>query len=151
MGSDISGHSSFTPSEWKVVESSPLCKVLQHCHPPHHRMEEYTVHSGSNEDYQKHAKMFEHRRGHPQLVAGYYLKEENGESFCATKHQHRLFIEEIPIRLSDIEDVPFPDNLHLYSQCLGGLRELASSVGCFEVMEECIGVNAQGVVKVWMN
>lgn len=47
--------------------------------------------------------------------------------------------------------MPYPDYLHLYGQCLRGYAELAREVGFFVVEEEYIGVNEEGVVKVWLN
>jgi hypothetical protein len=95
--------------------------------------------------------MFVLRKNHSSLVAARYLVTESSGDFCSANHHQRLFIEKIPIRLSDIEHVPFPDFLHIYFQCLKGFQELSKQVGCFSIEEEYIGVNEKGVVKVWMN
>jgi hypothetical protein len=46
-----------------------------------------------------------------------------------------MFIEKIPIRLTDIEHIPFPDILHLYVQCLNGFELLAQKLGYFFEVE----------------
>jgi hypothetical protein len=50
-----------------------------------------------------------------------------------------------------LEDIPFPDVLHLLDACLRGFRELSSLVGFFRVDEDQVGVNERGQVKVWLS
>lgn len=81
------------------------------------------------------------RKDHAQLVAAPFLSSESSSDFCSSSYQQRLFIEKIPIRLSDIEHIPFPDFLHLYAQSLKGFQVLADRVGPFIVEEEFVGIN----------
>lgn len=60
-----------------------------------------------------------------------------------------MYTEHIPIRLSNIVHVPFPDVLHLYNQSLNGFHRLSKQLGCFKVNEDCIGINENHVAKVW--
>lgn len=55
------------------------------------------------------------------------------------------------MRLSNIEDIPYPDLLHLFDVCIKGFPQLAEVVGFFNVDEDQIGVNEKGQVKVWLN
>lgn len=41
--------------------------------------------------------------------------------------------------------------MHLYSQAFQGFSLLYKQVGGFNITEEMIGVNNEGVVKVWLN
>jgi hypothetical protein len=50
-------------------------------------------------------------------------------------------VERIPLRLSNIEDIPFPDVLHLLDHCLQGFKVLSGVVGFFHVDEDQVGVN----------
>jgi hypothetical protein len=84
-------------------------------------------------------------------VAALYLCSDSTSDFCASSYQERLFLEKTPIRLADIEHIPYPDFLHLYSQALRGFAELARHFGPFPVEEEYVGVNERGVAKVWAN
>jgi hypothetical protein len=66
-------------------------------------------------------------------VAALYLCLDSAKDFCSSNSQHRLFLEKTPIRLEDIEHIPYPDYLHLYSQSLHGFAELAQHFGPFPV------------------
>jgi hypothetical protein len=44
-----------------------------------------------------------------------------------------LYTENIPIRLSNIVHVPFPDILHIYNQALNGFHRLSRRLGYFKV------------------
>ena len=57
----------------------------------------------------------------------------------------------MPLRLSNIQDIPYPDIIHLYDHCIHGFEQLSSVVGYFSVDEDQIGINEKGQVKVWLN
>lgn len=42
------------------------------------------------------------------------------EEICATRHISLVYIEHIPSRLSDITDIPFPENLYVLKATLKG-------------------------------
>lgn len=50
-----------------------------------------------------------------------------------------------------MEKIGFPEILHVYSQCLKGFAELYDAAEYFPINEEMIGINTDGVVKVWLN
>ncbi len=52
-----------------------------------------------------------------------------------------MIIEKIPLRMSNIQDIPYPDVLHLLDVCIRGYRQLSDKVGFFAVDEDQIGVN----------
>lgn len=60
-------------------------------------------------------------------------------------------MERIPLTLSDVTDIPFPDILHVHHQSLSGYERLAKRYGNFPINEDCIGINNQNKVKVWHN
>ena len=62
-----------------------------------------------------------------------------------------IFVEQIPLRLSNMEDIPYPDSLHLYDATINGFGQLASEVNPFRIDEDQIGINGKGQVKVWCN
>lgn len=72
-------------------------------------------------------------------------------NLCSTTSNVGVFIEKIPIRLSDIEHIPLFDSLHIFSQCFHGYYQLSRYFGFFPVIEEMIGINEMGVAKVWVN
>ena len=62
-----------------------------------------------------------------------------------------IFVEQIPLRLSNMEDIPYPDSLHLYDATIHGFEQLAAVAMPFRIDEDQIGVNGKGQVKVWCN
>jgi hypothetical protein len=66
-------------------------------------------------------------------------------------HAAKIFVEKIPLRLSNVTDIPYPDVLHLYDVCINGFRQLSETVGFFSVDEDYIGVNEHGQARVWLN
>lgn len=68
---------------------------------------------------------------------------------CSKSYSGSIFTQHIPLRLSNIVHVPFPDVLHLYNQSLNGLSRLAKQVDYFRINEDCIGINENHVAKVW--
>jgi hypothetical protein len=70
---------------------------------------------------------------------------------CSTFYKGSIYLERIPVRLSQINEIPFPDVLHLYHQAFRGFAKLFDKVGYFEPTESLIGVNQQGIVKIWLN
>jgi len=81
------------------------------------------------------------RKNHPRVVSALFLHGQDSKDFCSTSYQQDIFIEKIPIRLSDVEHIPYPDCLHLYNQCLHGYKELTNFFGFFNVEEDYIGIN----------
>lgn len=55
------------------------------------------------------------------------------------------------MRLSNVENIPYPDVFHLYDSCINGYSQLANAVGFFSIDEDQIGINEKGKVKVWLN
>lgn len=53
--------------------------------------------------------------------------------------------------MSNIQDIPYPDVLHLLDACIRGYRQLSNKVGFFNVDEDQIGVNQKGQARVWLN
>lgn len=86
-------------------------------------------------------KMYELRRRNPLLVSAYYFESKVTEEFCSSHYKQSLYLERIPIRLMDVEHIPYPDCLHLYEVCLKGFAQLARTAGCFLVDESMIGIN----------
>ena len=52
-----------------------------------------------------------------------------------------MFVERIPFRLSNVDNIPYPDVLHLYDACLNGFPQLTNEVGYFSIDEDQIGIN----------
>ena len=62
-----------------------------------------------------------------------------------------IFLERIPLRLNEINDLQYPDTLHLVHSSLKGFQKLYKLFGNFSINENCIGINTDGRIKTWIN
>lgn len=85
------------------------------------------------------------------LVASRFFREETQRDMCSTFYKGSVYLERIPVRLAQINEIPFPDVLHLYHQAFRGFSKLFDKVGYFDPTEGMIGINQQGRVKIWLN
>ena len=54
-------------------------------------------------------------------------------------------------RLSEIKDIPYPDNLYLLMQSLEGYSRIFKHSHYFQVEEAQVCIDYQGKVKIWVN
>lgn len=73
------------------------------------------------------------------------------KEFCSTNYLGEVYIQHIPVRLSDITDIPFPENIYILKCSLIGFSQLYKNIGYFEVRDDHICIDKYGVVRVWMN
>lgn len=81
----------------------------------------------------------------------HYESIQNSNEFCSEFHSAYVYIEHIHIRLSNITDIPFPENIYIMRTALLGFQILYDIIGYFDVMEEHVCIDKYGAVKVWMN
>jgi hypothetical protein len=60
-------------------------------------------------------------------------------------------LEYISLRLSDIEDIPFPENLYVLFAALDGFEKIFYFLGYFVPREDMVCIDVNGKVKVWFN
>jgi hypothetical protein len=81
-----------------------------------------------------------------------YIKGFTRSFICqAGTPKNHIFIEHIPLRLSQITDIPFPENLYLLKACLKGFYYIFLHIHVLEIKEDHICLTEEGRVKVWMN
>lgn len=102
-------------------------------------------------EFQRYLEFFQWREREDCIVNTKYLNYELGRDFCNTSYTARVYVERIPVRLSDIEDIPFPENLYLLLSALDGLEKLYRSVGYFRPTEDLVCMDRDGRVKAWLN
>ena len=103
------------------------------------------------DDYQAYMDVCHFRNSFPELVSIKYLNEEHSKQLCAFTYHIKVYIERIPLRLSNITDIPFPENLFLLKEALKGLKILYEKVGGFRISEDMFCMSDEGIVKVWLN
>lgn len=85
------------------------------------------------------------------LVPVSHINQENLRKLCSLVYHLKVYIEPIPLRISNIKDVQFPENLYLLSRTLKGFKILYDKVGKFHITEDLVCINEEGIVKVWLN
>lgn len=150
MGNSQESLERFDTNDWlRVADSSNLVTLWQNKNNRNYHIEEHKVYTLDDNELQQELDLYYRRKHHPRWVAALYFQSENSEEFCVSRSVAHVFIEKIPLRLHDLRNLPLPDVIHCYDQCLRGFQELAKEYGCFRVHPQYIGVNEQGVVKVW--
>ena len=85
------------------------------------------------------------------LVNAFHYEPIGHKNLCSSFFGALVFIQHAPVRLSDITDIPFPENIYILKCVLLGFEKLYNSVGYFTVMEEHVCIDRAGHVRVWMN
>ncbi len=63
----------------------------------------------------------------------------------------KLYLEDVPLRLCHIKDIPFPENLYVLRQVLKGFQLIYENIGYIKPFEDLICITRKGVIKVWIN
>ncbi len=61
------------------------------------------------------------------------------------------YIKKVEVRLKEINDIPVDDSIYLFYACLKGFCALYEKIGAFQVEEDMIFIDRNGLVRVWMN
>lgn len=70
---------------------------------------------------------------------------------CSKTYSAKVYVEFIKTRLSDITDIPFPENLYVGLSMLEGYNKLYENISYFHIEENQVCVDMDGHVKVWIN
>jgi hypothetical protein len=63
----------------------------------------------------------------------------------------KVYVEHIRIRISEISDIPYPDNLYVLMEALDGFGKIHKHSKYFLIEESQICVDEYGNVKIWVN
>ncbi len=74
-----------------------------------------------------------YRRNEAHIVRVLHYEPKIVKEFCATSYMLNVYLEHCRSRLSDYEDVPYPDYLYCAMAMLDGYRKLFGKVGRFHV------------------
>ena len=80
-----------------------------------------------------------------------FIVQGNNSEFCSQTYVARVYIEHVIVRLSEINDIPFPDNLYVLMEALEGYAKIFEHSKYFVIEESQICVDATGSVKIWVN
>ena len=74
----------------------------------------------NEEEYQYYLKSLNWRHKQADVVNTKYFVENNKESICSHNYTARVYIEHPKIRLSEIGNIPFPENLYVLTAAMEG-------------------------------
>ena len=77
--------------------------------------------------------------------------EGNREGFCSNHYSANVYIEHVLTRLSEIRDIPCPDNLYVLMEALEGYAKVYEHSKYFLIEENQICVDEGGNIKIWVN
>lgn len=70
---------------------------------------------------------------------------------CSTLFKGLLYVQKVDLRLKEINEIPFPDQLYLTRAVLEGFKVLFEKLGSFDICEEMIFIDKRGRVRVWIH
>lgn len=73
------------------------------------------------------------------------------KEFCGASYMLDVYIEHCRSRLSDYEDIPYPDYLYCSLAMLDGYKKLYSKIKRFHVSESQVMIDEEGEIRVWLN
>ncbi len=68
--------------------------------------------------------------------------EENVSQFCTYQRKADVFIPHIPLRLDDVNDIPYPFDINLLKSAILGFQKLYDHVGYFKIREGQICIDS---------
>ncbi len=85
------------------------------------------------------------------MVRTKYIDLQNKKEFCSQSYMARVYIEHISVRISEIFDIPYPENLYIMMESLEGYSRIYHHSKFFFIEENQICVDEAGKVKIWVN
>lgn len=95
--------------------------------------------SHSASDLKRLTNLYLFRENHRYLVSTKQFRDSTADNSKEPYQLVSMFLERIPRRLSQVEQVGFSDALHIYDSSLNGFRTLFAKVGPFAIQEDMIG------------
>lgn len=148
MGTTKSSEGDFKAGEWRKLFSEGNVDVLENRADPRTKIMEHSFRASSEKEFKKASRLYKLRKDSPNIVATKF-QDYRSENCCASSYSGNVYTEWIPITLTHVVHLPFPDILHVYKQALDGADSLSNLKGCFNVNEDMIGVNTHDVAKIY--
>jgi hypothetical protein len=146
----------FNPSEWQPVDSPDIpeeygiYRTLRHVKTGE-KIDEYDFLWPSEEEHLYYLKSFNWRHRQSNVVNTRFISLSNHEEICSHSYMAKIYVEHVRVRISEISDIPFPDNLYVLMEALEGFSKIYEHSKYFEIEESQICVDEAGNVKVWIN
>jgi hypothetical protein len=105
----------------------------------------------NEEEFLYYLKSYNWRSRQENIVNSKFLLQKNKEEICSYSYMACIYVEHMKLRLSEINDIPYPDNLYMLMEALEGYSKIYEHSKYFIVEENQICVDDFGNVKVWVN
>lgn len=151
-----SGIGNFNSSDWEQLppaENNPTFgDPVSYTHRiTHEQIDKYQLHFASSKEENNYYECSLQRLREDYIVNTVHYINKSAKDFCSNTYCADVYIEHIPVRLSDITDIPYPENIYILRNCLLGFKQLYNIIGYFKPTEELVCIDKYGEVKVWMN
>lgn len=93
----------------------------------------------------------ERRTQNDNLVTVFHIQKEDSQLLCQGKEFLIVRTERIPYRLSEMNNLSFPETLYILRETAVGFRTITDFFGPVMITDEMIGFTPDHRVKVWLN
>lgn len=154
----VKGMGHFDESEW--VQVTPNIKNYEEKHGnflsyrhsiTNEEIDQYELHFATDQQALNYYDCFLMRIREDYIVNTIHYRNTSLKEFCTTLHRAQVYVQHIAIRLSDITDIPYPENIYILRNCLFGFQQLYDFIGYFQPHDDLVCIDNYGEVKVWMN
>lgn len=95
---------------------------------------------------------YEYRRTqNDNLVQVYQVEREVARHICQGVERLRVKTERIPVRLSEVSNLPASEGLYILHEALIGYKVIYEHDGGININDDMVGFTPEGRVKVWLN
>lgn len=115
------------------------------------KIDEYRLVWPNEEEYSYYLKSFNWRNRQPNVVNTRFIRQQPSQEICSQSYMARVYVEHVRVRLSEISDIPFPDNLYVLMECFEGYSKIYEHSKYFQVEENQVCVDHLGNLKIWVN
>jgi hypothetical protein len=88
------------------------------------KIDEYEFMWPNQDELNYYLKSYNWRYNQPSVVSTKHIKIHNRNELCSRTYTARVYLEHVKLRLSDISDIPYPDNLYMLMESLEGYSKI---------------------------
>lgn len=137
--------------EWKIVENLGYCDVVRNSN-TNELLEQYTIPVDGRLSLPEEFQRYEFRRTQTQnLVRVIQVQKQDSKYLCSGMDFLRVRTERIPVRLSELKNVPLNESLYILQEALIGFKTICEKAGPVRITNELVCFDTEGRVKVWLN
>ena len=119
----------FQPQHWKYLPQEELredygyYRVLENINTGE-KIDEYEFMWPNEDELNYYLKSYNWRYNQSNVVTTKFVDIHNKNELCSRTYTARVYIQHVKLRLSDISDIPYPDNLYVLMEALDGYSKI---------------------------